>query len=100
VKNAGKVAGDDVVELYLSQPQTEVSPRIALAGFKRIHLGAGQAESVEFTLDPRTLSEVDADGNRSVMPGEYKVYFGGTQPLGDTAPAATFTVNGKLELAK
>ena len=101
VKNTGKVAGDDVVELYLSQPQTEVTPRIALAGYKRIHLAPNQAENVEFTLDPRTLSEVDADGNRAVMPGEYNVYFSGTQPLGDDAkPAATFTISGKVELPK
>jgi len=100
VKNTGKLAGDDVVELYLSQPQTDVSPRVALAGFKRIHLAPHQAESVEFTLDPRTLSEVDSDGKRVVMPGEYKVYFGGTQPDEKSQPAATFTVNGTVELPK
>ena len=101
VKNTGKVAGDEVVELYLSQPQTEVSPRIALAAFMRIHLAPQQATTVKFNLDPRTLSEVDRDGKRVVMPGEYKVYFGGTQPLGAApAPAATFTVNGTVELPK
>jgi len=101
VKNTGKVAGDDVVELYLAQPRTDVSPRIALAGFKRIHLAPHQATTVEFKLDPRTMSEVDADGNHVVMLGEYKVYFGGAQPQGaDAAPAATFTVNGTMELAK
>jgi beta-glucosidase len=98
VKNTGKLAGDDVVELYLSQPQTDVSPRIALAGFKRIHLAPHQAENVEFTLDPRTLSEVDADGKRVVIPGEYKVYFGGAQPDETAQPAATFRVNGTEEL--
>jgi beta-glucosidase len=100
VKNTGKVAGDDVVELYLAQPQTDVSPRIALAGFKRVHLVPQQATTVEFMLDPRTLSEVDADGKRVEMPGEYKVYFGGAQPLDDAAPAATFTVSGTVELPK
>ena len=100
VKNTGKVAGDDVVELYLAQPQTAVSPRIALAGFRRIHLAPGHSSTVSFTLDPRTISEVDADGNRAVLPGEYKVYFGGAQPASDAEPAATFVVEGKMELAK
>jgi beta-glucosidase len=101
VKNTGNMTGDEVVELYLSQPQTDVTPRIALAGFKRIHLAPHQAMNVKFTLDSRTLSEVDADGKRAVMPGEYKVYFSGTQPLGEAvAPAATFTVNGTVELPK
>jgi beta-glucosidase len=101
VKNTGKIGGDEVVELYLSQPQTAVSPRIVLAGFKRIHLAPGKSADLGFTLDERNLSEVDADGKRVVVPGEYKVYFGGTQPLGDNAtPAATFMVDGKVELPK
>jgi beta-glucosidase len=99
VKNTGKVAGDEVAELYLAQPQTEVSPRMVLAGFKRIHLEAGKSTSVEFELDPRALSEVDADGKRVILPGEYKVYVGSTQP-GDQTRTATFTVNGKAELPK
>jgi beta-glucosidase len=99
-KNTGKIGGDEVVELYLSQPQTKVSPRIVLAGFKRIYLAPGKSADLGFTLDERTLSEVDADGKRVVIPGEYKVYFGGSQPAGDAAPAATFTVNGTVELPK
>jgi beta-glucosidase len=99
VKNTGKVAGDEVAELYLAQPQTEVSPRMVLAGFRRIHLEAGKSANVEFELDPRTLSEVDADGKHVIMPGEYKVYVGSTQP-GDQSKMATFTVNGKVELPK
>jgi beta-glucosidase len=97
VKNTGSVAGDEVVELYLTPPHTTVSPRIALAGFKRIHLDAGQSETVDFTLDPRTVSEVDADGKRMILPGKYMVYIGGAQPERQES-AATFTVNGQIEL--
>jgi len=101
VKNTGKVAGDEVVELYLAQPQTGVSPRIVLAGFKRFHLTPGQSADVEFTLDSRILSEVDVDGKRVVLPGEYKIFLGGAQP-GDElqSRSATFTMNGKVELPK
>ncbi len=97
VKNTGSVAGDEVVELYLAPPRTAVSPRIALTGFKRIHLDAGQSETVDFTLAPRTLSEVNADGKRMILPGKYMVYLGGAQPE-TQAPATTFTVNGQVEL--
>ncbi len=101
VKNTGKVAGDEVVELYLAQPQTQVSPRLVLAGFKRIHLEAGKSAAVEFALDPRALSEVGADGKRVILPGEYKVYVGSTQPGGEVQTrTATFTVNGNAELPK
>jgi len=100
VKNSGNAAGDEVVELYLTQPHTEVSPRLALAGFRRIHLAPGQSANVEFTLDPRTLSEVDADGKHVILPGRYKVFAGGSQPEGDKARMASFTVNGRAELPK
>lgn len=101
VKNTGTVAGDEVVELYLAQPQSEVSPRIALAGFQRIHLEPGQTTNVTFTLDPRSIAQVDADGNRVIEPGEYTLYVGGTQPGGARSTQnAKFTVNGKVALAK
>ena len=101
VTNTGSAAGDEVAELYLTQPQTEVSPRIVLAGFRRVHLQPGKSAEVDFTLDPRTLSEVDAEGNHVIMPGEFKVFFGGGQPGGESQTStASFTVSGKLELPK
>ena len=101
VKNTGTRAGDEVVELYLAQPHTEVSPRIALAGFKRVHLAPNQSANVEFTIDPRTLSEVDAEGNHVIMPGEYTVYLGGAQPdAAQQSSTARFSVNGRVELPK
>ena len=101
VKNVGKRSGDEVVELYLAQPRTDISPRVVLAAFKRIHLDPDQSTRVEFTIEPRTLSEVDANGMHIIMPGEYKVFLGGSQPEGETPAAmATFTINGKLELPK
>jgi beta-glucosidase len=72
-----------------------------LAGFKRTHLTPGQSADVEFTMDPRTLSEVDVDGKRIVLPGGYKVFLGGAQPGGEfQSRMATFTMNGKVELPK
>ena len=38
VKNTGSVAGDEVVELYLSQPKAFETPIRVLAGFQRVHL--------------------------------------------------------------
>jgi beta-glucosidase len=80
VRNTGKYAGDAVAELYLIPPQSEVSPRLALKGFERVHLGVGEMRTVHFTLDARDLSLVGADGKRSVQPGKYSIYLGGGQP--------------------
>ena len=90
VKNAGPLAGDEVAELYLLPPHTEVSPKLALAGLERLHLGAGETKHVTFRLDARTLSQVDDKGLRAVVPGSYRISLGGSQPDGDAAQGVQF----------
>jgi beta-glucosidase len=85
ITNAGASAGDEVAELYLAPPKTNLSPRHALAGFQRIHLSPGETRHITFHLDPRTLSQVDATGARAISPGDYKIYLGSSQPDGDAA---------------
>ena len=80
VRNIGERAGDEVAQLYLDFPDIEGLPRIALRGFQRITLAPGEARTVQFDLDPRALSAVDAAGERQVMPGRYRVFVGGGQP--------------------
>ena len=101
VRNTGSLAGDEVVELYLTQPRAFETPRRLLAGFTRVHLEPGQSTHVGLTIDPRSLGQIDAQGNRTILPGQYTVSFGGTQP-GDTASAqtATFAIAGNVELPK
>ena len=71
MKNTGSVAGDEVVELYLSQPKQFETPIRVLASFQRIHLEPGQSAHVSLTVDPRSLGQVDAKGNRVIVPGDY-----------------------------
>jgi beta-glucosidase len=101
VKNTGSAAGDEVVELYLTQPKTSDTPIRVLAGFTRVHLGPGQSTHVGFTISPRSIAQVDSEGTRMILPGDYTVSLGGTQP-GDAAPVQTgkFTILGKAELPK
>jgi len=105
VRNTGKVAGDEVAELYLTPPKTGndgLSPSVQLEGFQRIHLAPGQIKHIVFKLNPRELSEVDAKGMRSVQPGNYQLSVGGSQPndaLASAKPqAASFTIVGSQEL--
>jgi beta-glucosidase len=101
VKNAGTMAGDEVVELYLTQPKAYETPLRVLAGFKRVHLGPGESAHVSLTIDPRSLGQVDERGNRVIMPGEYTVSLAGAQPQ-DAASVQTgkFSVSGKADLPK
>jgi len=99
VRNAGPSDGDEVVELYVKPPQTAVSPRVELEGFERIHLRAGEARRVAFTLTPRQLSEVDEKGNRAVLPGDYAISIAGGQPSSNT-PSVTLHIAGTKALPK
>jgi len=99
VTNSGKVAGDEVVQLYLKFPPVAGAPDIALRGFERIHLDPGQSQKVHFDLKNRDLGMVTADGHPIIADGDYTVSIGGGQP--DTgAPVATghFHVDGRLAL--
>jgi beta-glucosidase len=81
VKNTGKVAGDEVVELYLSDLTADVPvPIHALKGFTRIHLDPGETKNVVLTLSPEAFSIIDNDNQRKVKPGKFKVFVGGHQP--------------------
>ncbi len=99
VTNTGKVAGDEVVELYLKFPPVKGAPRIALRGFQRIHLDPGASQKVHFELKGRDLGMVTENGNPIIAGGDYIISIGGGQP--DTgAPGVTksFRVNGQLAL--
>jgi len=80
VTNVGKVAGDEVAQLYLKFPDIAGAPLRALRGFKRIHLAPGASQAVEFHLQGRDLSMVTEAGDISVARGKYALSVGGGQP--------------------
>jgi beta-glucosidase len=101
VKNTGSIAGDEVLELYLTQPKGFETPQHELAAFTRIHLEAGASAHVGLTLDPRSIAQVDEKGNRVILPGAYTVSIGGAQPADSpSTQTATFTITGQRELPK
>ncbi|MGH9590819.1 MAG: glycoside hydrolase family 3 C-terminal domain-containing protein, partial [Terracidiphilus sp.] len=99
VTNTGKVAGDEVVQLYLKFPPVAGAPNVALRGFERIHLDPGQSRKVHFDLKNRDLGMVTSNGNPIIAGGDYTISIGGGQP--DTgAPGVTghFHVDGQIAL--
>jgi len=101
VRNTGSAPGDEVVELYLTQPSGFETPLRELAGFTRVHLDAGTHAHIGLTLNPRSLGQVDEKGNRVILPGDYSISIGGAQP-GDSASGqtTTFHITDKEELPK
>ncbi|MBW8897708.1 MAG: glycoside hydrolase family 3 C-terminal domain-containing protein [Massilia sp.] len=80
VANTGTRDGDEVAQLYLTPPAFDGAPRLALRGFQRLTLKAGERRQVSFRLSPRDLSFVTRDGVRQLTPGQYKLTVGSGQP--------------------
>jgi beta-glucosidase len=80
VTNTGAMAGDEVVQLYLTHPGVPGAPLRSLQGFSRIHLDVGEKKTVAFRLHAQELSTVDESGKRRVVPGGVDVWVGGGQP--------------------
>lgn len=77
IKNAGTVAGDEVVQLYIRDELASVSrPIKELKGFKRITLNPGESQNVTFKLDPEALSMLDKDMKRLVEAGDFRIMVG------------------------
>jgi beta-glucosidase len=104
VTNTGAMAGDEVVQLYLTHSGVAGAPIRALQGVQRVHLARGAKKTVSFTLQDRALSIVDEAGKRRIVPGVVDVWIGGGQPetrsgLPKTAGAATkFAIVGEATL--
>ena len=99
VTNSGRLAGDEVAQLYLKFPDIPGAPIRALRGFQRIHLLPGASQHVEFHLASRDLSMVTEKGDIVIAGGKYNLSVGGGQPVDDT-PSVTgdFEVNGQVML--
>src|SRR6185312_14870470 len=78
VKNAGSMASDEVVEIYLTHPNAKGAPLRALAGFKRVHLEAGA---------------------RRIAPGTVQVWAGGGQPVSRTGLRKSAGVSGSFKIS-
>ena len=79
--NTGKVAGDEVVQLYVRSPKDSGDRRVHhLEGFKRVSLKPGETKNVSFALTKAQLMQFGMDGKQSLAKGEYTVFVGGGQP--------------------
>jgi beta-glucosidase len=81
VKNIGKTAGDEVVQLYVSDLAASAPvPVRQLVGFRRIPLKPKEEKTVTFTIKPEQLAFVNYDDQWVVEPGEFEISVGGCQP--------------------
>ena len=78
VTNNGKVAGAEVVQLYIRDVVGSIArPMKELKGFKKINLAPGASQVVTFTITANYLKFYDSNLNFVAEPGEFKVFIGG-----------------------
>jgi beta-glucosidase len=80
LKNTGRRAGEEVVQLYVERPSSEhSSPRRALCGFQRVLVAAGATERVQLELHARDLRHWDtALGQWQLEAGDIRLLVGGS----------------------
>ncbi|MBD0835104.1 glycoside hydrolase family 3 C-terminal domain-containing protein [Aestuariibaculum suncheonense] len=80
--NSGEVKSDEVVQMYISDLEASVAvPYFQLINTKRITLEPGASQSVKFELSPKDFEIVKEDGSRTIEPGKFKIYIGGSSPM-------------------
>lgn len=83
VRNTGKIAGDEVVQLYMHDLAATVTrPVKELRGFKRVTLRPGEKQTVEFTLGRKELEFLGRDLKPVLEPGEFQVFVGSSSESG------------------
>ena len=91
LQNTGPRDGDEVVQLYLRDLIASVArPVIELKGFRRVHLRAGEARELSFTVSPEMLVMLDRDLKRGIEPGDFRILIGSS--AADIRLRGSFTV--------
>lgn len=101
VKNTGKVAGKEVVQLYLSAPSKSLEkPSIELKGFaKSALLKPGESQTLTFTIDSHSLASFNTEVSAWVADeGIYTVNIGASAD--DIKLKKSFTLGNTLEVER
>ncbi len=77
VENTGNYAGDEIVQVYVSDVVTSVTwVNKALKGFARVHLMPGEKKTVKISLPWEAFQIVEAEGHNVVEDGEFEILVG------------------------
>ncbi|MFC0779721.1 glycoside hydrolase family 3 N-terminal domain-containing protein [Flavobacterium sp. HJSW_4] len=77
LKNTGKVAGEEVAQLYLKDKfGSVVRPVLELRDFQKVKLNAGESKTIEFTIDKEKLSFYNNKLEWGTEPGDFEVMIG------------------------
>jgi len=90
ITNTGPREGDEIAQLYLRENTASVvTPIKALKGFQRIHLQAGETQTVTFNVPREQLAVWNPMQQWAVEPGTYTAMVGGSS---DMTASTSFTL--------
>jgi beta-glucosidase len=88
VKNTGKRAGKEIVQVYATLPASTGEPPKRLIGWEKVQLNPGESKTVNLTIDPLYLSIFNESKDGFEMAGgDYKIWAGASSrnlPLSET----------------
>ncbi len=98
VTNTGKTAGKEIVQLYVSDPDsTEIRPVKELKGFEKLYLEPGETKTAEFILDRHAFAYYEPRiKDWYVESGEFEILIGKSSR--DIVFGKTVTVNSDRKL--
>ncbi len=75
--NSGKYAGEEVVQLYISDPVASVSRSVKdLKGFQKVMLQPGESKEISFTITTEELKFFNRELKRIWEPGKFVIHIG------------------------
>lgn len=84
VRNTGKAAGTEVVQLYLQDVSASVvRPVKELKSFEKVSLAPGESREIFFTIEEPMLRFLRADGTVGSEEGEFRVWIADSSASGD-----------------
>ncbi len=97
ITNTGAIAGDEVAQLYVTDRYaSRTRPVQELCGFCRVHLNAGEAKTVRFTLLPSQLAFLDGDMKWKIEKGAFDFRIGASSE--DSRLSGSFTVTKDAQI--
>lgn len=97
VTNTGKIAGKEVVQLYIRDDYSSVTrPVKELRGFRKVSLLPGQVETVTFEIGVEQLNFLNDEMELVVEPGTFQIMIGSSSRQEDLK-TAVLTVGGQAK---
>ena len=77
IQNTGKYAGEEVVQMYISDPVASVARSVKdLKGFQKISLQPGETKEIKFEISTEELSFYNSDLKKIWESGQFLVHIG------------------------